>query len=60
MHGKFTMKERTLLSVGAPDSRKTSWFAPFQGEYCIYFNTFRVMLSKKHHFHLPDCDFKVL
>ena len=33
MYEKFPMKERKLLLVGPPFSGKTSWFAPFQGEY---------------------------
>ena len=60
MHGKFLMKERKLLLVGPPDSGKTSWFAPFQGEYYIYFNTFKVMLSRKDLLQLLDCVFRVL
>ena len=60
MHGKFPMKERKLLLVGPPDSGKTSWFAPFQGEHYIYFNTFKVMLSKKDLFRLLGCAFGVL
>ena len=47
MHGKFPTKKRKLLLVGPPDSGKTSWFAPFQSEYYIHFNTFKVMLSTK-------------
>ena len=47
MYGKFPMKVKKLLLVGPPDSGKTSWFAPFQGEYYIYFNTFKVMLIYK-------------
>ena len=37
------MKERKLLLVGLPDSGKTSWFAPFQGEYYVYFNKLKVI-----------------
>jgi len=33
LHRKFPMKETKLLLVGPPDSGKTSWFAPFQGNY---------------------------
>ena len=54
------MKERKLLLVGTPDIGKTSWFAPFQGEYYIYFNTFKVMMSGKYLFQLLDCVFRVL
>ena len=54
------MKERKLLLVDSPDSGKASWFAPFQGEYCIYFNTFKVMLSTKDLLQLLDCVFRVL
>ena len=54
------MKERKLLLVGPPDSGKTSWFAPFQGEYYIYFNAFKVMLSTKDLLQLLDCVFRVL
>ena len=53
------MKERKLLLVGPPDSGKTSWFAPFQGEYDIYFNTFKVMLSRKDLLQLLDCVFRM-
>ena len=60
MYGKFPMKERKLLLVGPPDSGKTSWFAPFQGEYYIYFNAFKVMLSSKDLLQLLDCVFRVL
>ena len=59
MHGKFPMKEIKLLLVGPPDSGKTSWFAPFQGEYDIYFNTFKVMLSRKDLLQLLDCVFRM-
>ena len=54
------MKKRKLLLVGVSDSGKASWFAPFQGEYYIYFNMFKVMLSRKDLFHLLDCVFRVL
>ena len=60
MHGKFPMKERKLLLEGPPDNGKTSWFAPFQNEHYIYFNTFKVMLSRKDLFRLLDCVFGVL
>ena len=60
MHGKFPMKERKLLVAGPADSGKTSWFAPFQGEYYISFNTFKVMLSRKDLLQLLDCVFRVL
>ena len=60
IHEKFPMKERKLLLVGPQDSGKTSWFAPFQGEYYIYFTTFKVVLSRKDHFQLLDCIFRVL
>ena len=55
MYGKFPMKETKLLLVGPPDSGKTSWFAPFQGEYYIYFNTFKVMFCRKDLLQLLDC-----
>ena len=55
MHGKFPMKERKLFLVGPPDSEKTSWFAPFQGEHYTYFNTFKVVLLFSF-----SCDFKCL
>ena len=54
------MKERKFLLVGPPDSGKTGSFAPFQGEYYVYFNTFRVMPSRKNLFQLRDCVFRVL
>ena len=54
------MKERKLLLVGPQDSGKTIWFAPFQGEYYIYFNAFKVVLSRKDLFQLLDCIFRVL
>ena len=60
MHGKFPMKERKLLLVGPPDNEKTSWFAAFQSECYVYFNTFKVMLSRKDLFQLLDCVFRVL
>ena len=60
MHGKFPMKERKLLLVCPPDSGKTSWFAPFQDEYYIYFYAFKVMLFRKDFFRLLDCVFRVL
>ena len=60
MHGKFPMKGRKLLFVGVPDSGKTIWFAPFYGEYYIYFKTFKVMLSRKDLLQLFDCIFIVL
>ena len=55
MYGKFPMKETKVLLVGPPDSGKTSWFAPFQGEYYIYFNTFKVMFCRKDLLQLLDC-----
>ena len=60
MHGKFPLKERKLLLVGPPDSGKISQFAPFQVEHYIYFNRFKVMLSRKYLFWLLDCVFGVL
>ena len=60
MYGKFPMKETKLQLVGPPDSGKTSWFAPFQGECYIYFNAFKVMLSTKDLLQLLDCVFRVL
>ena len=60
MHGKFPMKERKLLLVGPQDSGKTIWFAPFQGEYYIYFNTFKVVLSRKDLLQLLDYIFRAL
>ena len=59
-HRKFPMKERKFLLVGPPDSGKTGSFAPFQGKYYVYFNTFRVMLSRKNLFQLRDCVFRAL
>ena len=53
-HGKFPVKERKLFIVGPRDSRKTSWFALFQGEYHIHVNTSKVMLSRKDLFQLLD------
>ena len=44
LHGKFPMKEKKLLVDGPPDSRKTSWFAPFQG---ILTNTDLLLSSEK-------------
>ena len=59
IHGKFPMKERKLPLVSPPDSGKTSWYAPFQDEHYIYFNTFKVMLSRKDLFRLLYCVFGV-
>ena len=44
LRGKFPMKEKKLLVVRLPDSRKTSWFAPFQG---ILTNTDLLLSSEK-------------
>ena len=50
-HGKFPMKEKKIPLVGPPNCGQTSWFAPFQGEYYIYFNTCEVMLYRKDLLH---------
>ena len=44
LHGKFAVKEKKLLVVGAPDSGKNSWFAPFPG---ILTNTDLLLSSEK-------------
>ena len=58
MHGNF-LREK-LLFVGPPNGGMTSWIALFQGQYYIYFNKFKVMLSRKDFFQLLDCVFRVL
>ena len=44
LHGKFPMKEKKLLVVWPPDSRKTAWFASFQ---VILTNTDLLLRSPK-------------
>ena len=55
IHRKFPIKDRKFFLMGPPDNRKTSWFATFQGDYYVYFNTFKVMLSRKDLLQLLDC-----
>jgi len=35
LHGRFPMKEPKLLLEGPPDSGKTSWVAPFEGNCLV-------------------------
>jgi len=36
LHRRFPMKETKLCLVGPPDSGKTSWFSPFEGNLFIF------------------------
>lgn len=33
LHGQYPHKETKLMLLGPPDSGKTSWFAPFEGNF---------------------------
>ena len=47
----FQWKRKKIPLVDPPNCGQTSWFAPFQGEYYIYFNTCEVMLYRKDLLH---------
>ena len=34
--GKFPVKETKLMLLGPPDSGKTSWFSPLEGNFMLY------------------------